>query len=68
MDQAGVAGDTALLPAARMARDRLVGRGRVLTRDSLAEQLREDGHAVGNVRVSALLTTLRSERATTAGK
>ena len=48
--------------------DRLVGRGRALTRDALAEQLRQDGHPVGNVRVSALLTTLRSERTTTAGR
>lgn len=63
-DRAGDAGDAALLPAARTARDRLVGRGRALTRDALAEQLRQDGHPVGNVRVSALLTTLRSERAT----
>lgn len=49
----------ALLPAARAARDRVLGRGSVLTRDTLAAQLRRDGHPVRNARVSQLLTALR---------
>ena len=51
----------ALLPAARAARDRVLGRGGVLTRDTLAAQLRRDGHPVRNARVSQLLTTLKRE-------
>jgi hypothetical protein len=51
----------ALLPAARAARDRVLNRGGVLTRDTLAAQLRRDGHAVRNARVSRLLTALKRE-------
>jgi hypothetical protein len=51
----------ALLPAARAARDRVLSRGSVLTRDTLAPQLRRDGHPVRNARVSQLLTTLKRE-------
>jgi Protein of unknown function (DUF2637) len=51
----------ALLPAARAARDRVLNRGSVLTRDTLAAQLRRDGHPVRNARVSRLLTTLKRE-------
>lgn len=45
----------ALLPAARAARDRLFGRGDALTRDTLAAELRRDGHPVRNARLSPLL-------------
>jgi hypothetical protein len=51
----------ALLPAARAARDRVLDRGSVLTRDTLAAQLRRDGHPVRTARVSQLLTTLKRE-------
>jgi hypothetical protein len=52
-----------LLPAARVARDRVVARDGTLTRDGLAAQLRRDGHAVRNATVSELLTALRHEPA-----
>jgi len=51
----------ALLPAARAARDRVLNRGSVLTRDTLAAQLRRDGHPMRNARVSQQLTTLKRE-------
>jgi hypothetical protein len=51
----------ALLPAARVARDRVLGRGDLLTRDSLAAELRHDGHPVRNARISQLLTALKLE-------
>jgi hypothetical protein len=50
-----------LLPAARAARDRVLGRGDSLTRDSLAAELRRDGHPVRNARISQLLTALKLE-------
>lgn len=59
----------ALLPAARAARDRLVGRGDSLTRDTLAAELRRNGHPVRNARLSPLLSALKkeSEDATSSG-
>ncbi len=51
----------ALLPAARAARDDLVRQGRSLTRDSLARQLRRDGHTIRTSRVSELLTLLKND-------
>ncbi|MGS2616388.1 DUF2637 domain-containing protein [Micromonospora sp. LZ34] len=51
-----------LLTAARQARTRLVSEGRPLTRDTLADQLRLNGHAVRNSRVSELLAHLRQEQ------
>jgi len=54
-------GVASLLPAARAARDRLAVRGDALTRDTLAAQLRRDGHAVRNTKVSQLLVELRKE-------
>ncbi len=51
----------ALLPAACAARDRLLERGAPLTRDSLAAQLRRDGHAIRNAQVSRLLAALKKE-------
>lgn len=53
----------ALLPAARAARDRLSSRGDVLTRDTLAAELRRSGHPVRNAKVSQLLTALKGEPA-----
>jgi hypothetical protein len=50
-----------LLPAARAARDRLLDRGDALTRDSLAAELRRDGHPARNARISRLLATLKRE-------
>jgi Protein of unknown function (DUF2637) len=58
----GTAPDIAgLLPAARTARDRLLAHGDTLTRDTLAAQLRRDGHPLRNAKVSRLLTALRHE-------
>ncbi|MFI7488011.1 DUF2637 domain-containing protein [Micromonospora echinaurantiaca] len=51
-----------LLTAAREILTRLVSEGRPLTRDTLADQLRLDGHAVRNSRVSELLAHLRQEQ------
>ncbi len=51
----------ALLPAARAARDELRRQGRSLTRDSLAAQLRRDGHTIRTSRVSELLTLLKND-------
>jgi hypothetical protein len=51
----------ALLPAARAARDRLSSRGDVLTRDTLAAELRRSGHPVRNAKVSQILTALKGE-------
>jgi hypothetical protein len=55
-------GITALLPAGRAARDELNRHGRPLTRDTLADQLRRDGHPIRNARVSVLLALLRTEQ------
>jgi hypothetical protein len=54
-------GISALLAAARTARDRLLDRGDLLTRDTLAAQLRRDGHPMRNARVSQLLVALKRE-------
>jgi len=51
----------ALLPAAHAAREALHRTGRSLTRDSLAAQLRRDGHTIRTSRVSALLSLLRND-------
>lgn len=53
--------NSALLAAARTARDRLLDRGDPLTRDTLAAQLRRDGHSMRNARVSQLLIALKCE-------
>ncbi len=50
-----------LLAAARAARDELHRQGRSLTRDSLARQLRRDGHTIRTSRVSDLLTLLKND-------
>jgi hypothetical protein len=51
----------ALMPAARAARDTLNRNGRSLTRDSLAAQLRRDGHTIRTSRVSALLNLIKND-------
>lgn len=50
-----------LLSAARTARDELIHEGRTVSRDALAHQLRRNGHAIRNNRVSELLNALRRE-------
>jgi hypothetical protein len=50
-----------LLPAARAARDELSRQGRSLSRDSLARQLRGQGHTIRTSRVSELLTLLKQD-------
>ena len=53
--------DEPLLPAARAARAILAGSGKRVTREALARQMRADGEAVSNARVSALLRALAAE-------
>jgi hypothetical protein len=55
-----------LMPAAREASATLTRRGQALTREALARQLRADGHAASNARVSALLKILAVEPVTQA--
>jgi hypothetical protein len=50
-----------LLPAARQARDELIREGRPVSRDSLANRLRRNGHPIRNDRLSALLAALKRE-------
>ncbi|MFI6759469.1 DUF2637 domain-containing protein [Micromonospora sp. NPDC050417] len=50
-----------LLPAARAARAMLASKGRSLSRDALADAMRDDGHGVSNERASLLLKILRAE-------
>jgi hypothetical protein len=50
-----------LIPAARAARVALVRGGRSLSRDALADTMRDDGHGVSNARASLLLKILRAE-------
>ncbi|MDI6106039.1 hypothetical protein QLQ12_46510 [Actinoplanes sp. NEAU-A12] len=52
-----------LLPAARAARDELLGEGSTVSRDALAHRLRRNGTAIRNNRVSELLNALRREEA-----
>ncbi|MDW5324261.1 DUF2637 domain-containing protein [Plantactinospora sp. KLBMP9567] len=53
-----------LLPAARAARAMLATKGRSLSRDALADVMRDDGHGVSNERASLLLKILRAEQET----
>jgi hypothetical protein len=53
---------SALLPAARAAWATLADNGKPLTREALAKQMRADGHAASNARVSALLRLLGAEQ------
>lgn len=50
-----------LLPAARAAWATLRREGRSLSRDSLAAQLRADGHTIATSRVSGLVSMLRAD-------
>jgi hypothetical protein len=50
-----------LLPAARQARAALAAGGRTLSRDRLADRMREDGYGVSNARAGLLLKSLRAE-------
>lgn len=51
-----------LLPAARAAGAALAATGRSLSRDRLAEAMRDDGHGVSNERASLLLKILKAEQ------
>ena len=59
-DGSTASGDSGLLPTALAARDSLRREGLPLTRDALAARLRQDGHRVGNARLTSLLQELRS--------
>ena len=59
------AGIADLLPAARAAANGIRRDGHRLTRDALAARLRENGHPVGNSRLTPLLQVLRNESAAT---
>lgn len=50
-----------LIPAARTARATLARDGRPLSRDNLADAMREDGNAVSNARASLLIKILKAE-------
>ena len=50
-----------LIPAARAARASLATKGRSLSRDNLADAMRDDGHGVSNARASLLLKILKAE-------
>jgi hypothetical protein len=52
---------SALMPAGRAAWAELVRHGQPVTREALARQLRADGHAASNARVSALLRALATQ-------
>jgi hypothetical protein len=54
-----------LIPAARVARRGLARDGRSLSRDALANAMREDGHGVSNERASLLLKVLKAEEKVT---
>jgi hypothetical protein len=51
-----------LIPAARAARAALSASGRTLSRDRLADRMREDGRGVSNARASLLLRVLKAEQ------
>ena len=56
-----------LMPSARAARSALASRGRRLTRDGLADQMRDDGYAVSNESACALTKILRAEEPPSGG-
>jgi hypothetical protein len=51
-----------LISAAQAARATLASDGRSLSRDNLAEAMRDDGHGVSNERASLLLKVLKAEQ------
>jgi hypothetical protein len=55
-----------LIPAARAARTTLANAGRSLSRDNLADAMRDDGYGVSNERASLLLKVLKAEQGITA--
>jgi hypothetical protein len=50
-----------LIPAARAARNALAASGQTVSRDRLADRMRDDGHGVSNARASLLLKILKAE-------
>jgi hypothetical protein len=50
-----------LIPAARAARDALTANGHTLSRDRLADRMREDGYGVSNARAGLLVQILKAE-------
>ncbi|MEN3611372.1 DUF2637 domain-containing protein [Plantactinospora sp. ZYX-F-223] len=56
-----------LIPAARAARAALTKSGRSLSRDALADVMRDDGHGVSNARASLLLKVLKAEESSRQG-
>ncbi|MEV6926733.1 DUF2637 domain-containing protein [Dactylosporangium sp. NPDC051485] len=54
-----------LVPAARAARVNLAAAGRSLSRDNLADAMRDDGHGVSNARASLLVKILKAEEGVT---
>nr|WP_221375104.1 DUF2637 domain-containing protein [Actinoplanes polyasparticus] len=51
-----------LISAARAARVTLASDGRSLSRDNLADAMRDDGHGISNARASLLLKVLKAEQ------
>jgi hypothetical protein len=51
-----------MIPAARAGRATLASDGRSLSRDNLADAIRDDGHGVFNERASLLLKILKAEQ------
>jgi hypothetical protein len=51
-----------LVPAARAARTTLTRDGRSLSRDNVADAMRDDGHGVSNERVSLPLKIVKAEQ------
>jgi hypothetical protein len=62
---ADVRGVADLISAARAARIALAAEGRSLSRDALADRIRDDGHAVSNARASLSTRILRAEESAT---
>ena len=54
-----------LVSGARAARETLGSAGRSLSRDNLADAMRDAGHGVSNARASLLLKILKAEQDTT---
>jgi hypothetical protein len=51
-----------LIPAAQAARAALTAGGRSLSRDALADRMRQDGWALSNARASLLLKIFKQSR------
>ena len=59
VDPGGVAH---LIPAARAARATLTASGHTLSRDRLADRMRDDGYGVSNTRAGLLVKILKAEQ------